>query len=210
MQNSSNLMPISDAIPAEQVSIPPNMPQMGGALTRWIGKTLMALFGWKVRGEIPNHKQLVIALAPHTSNWDFFTAMPLIMALGVKVSYLMKKEAFFWPFAKWAKALGGIPIDRSKGASVVEQIAGWFRSHEYCWVAITPEGTRSKVERYKTGFLRIADGADVPVFIITWDYPSRTFTFIEPEKYRGDHDHNAKIIKQQIDAHFVGRNPNRQ
>ncbi|GLS27933.1 1-acyl-sn-glycerol-3-phosphate acyltransferase [Marinibactrum halimedae] len=190
--------------------IPENMPRMGNTLSRWCGRTLLSLMGWKLVGEIPNEKQLVIALAPHTSNWDFLTAMPLIMAVGVKVSYLMKKEAFFWPFKGAFMALGGIPTDRSKGRSIVDQIQTWFSTHEKCWVAITPEGTRSKVSRYKTGFLRIAHGVDVPVWFIAWDYSTKTFYSLNTFQATEHYERDVERIKAQIDAHFVAKRVKRQ
>ena len=163
----------------EQVEIPINMPRMGNRFTRWLGARLLKLVGWKFRGEIANHKQMVIAAAPHTSNWDFIIAMFLVMALGVKFSYLMKKEAFVWPFKSLFMSLGGIPIDRSKGSEVISQVQNWYQQNRHCWVAITPEGTRSRVERYKTGFLRIAYSLNIPVMLVAWDYPSKTFYFLE-------------------------------
>ncbi|GAA6169142.1 1-acyl-sn-glycerol-3-phosphate acyltransferase [Sessilibacter corallicola] len=200
----------SPRVNVEELALPPNMPRMGNRFTRWLGARFLRLMGWKFRGEISNHKQIVIAGAPHTSNWDFVVAMFLVMALGVKFSYLMKKEAFIWPFKGLFMSLGGIPIDRSKGSEVISQVQQWYEKNSHCWVAITPEGTRSKVERYKTGFLRIAQSLDIPLMLVSWDYPSKTFYFIDGPELSGDIDADAADIKRFFEKNFTGRNPENQ
>ncbi|WP_317931057.1 1-acyl-sn-glycerol-3-phosphate acyltransferase [Halioxenophilus sp. WMMB6] len=195
------------AMAVEAFTPPAAMPRMGNRFTRWLGSRLMALIGWKVAGELPNHSKLVIAGAPHTSNWDFVVAMFLVMALGVKFSYLMKKEAFIWPFKGLFMALGGIPIDRSRGDQVMVQMKTWFANNDHCWVAITPEGTRSQVEKFKTGFLRIAEAAEVPVLLVAWHYPKKTFYICPLANLSGDINEDVAAIKTFYDTHFVGRNP---
>ena len=84
--------------------LPPNAPHKGNRITRAIGRGLMRLLGWKMDGQLPNCPKLIIAAAPHTSNWDFIIAMLGVLSVGLKASYLMKKEAFFWPLSglfKW-------------------------------------------------------------------------------------------------------------
>jgi len=86
--------------------IPAEMPTRGNCLTRGLGRVLLRLLGWRVVGEIPRFRKCMVAAAPHTSNWDFIVAMPAILALGVRASFLMKKEAFFWPCEGLFKSLG--------------------------------------------------------------------------------------------------------
>ncbi len=200
----------SPRVNVEELALPQNMPRMGNRFTRWLGARFLRLMGWKFRGEISNHKQIVIAGAPHTSNWDFVIAMFVMMALGVKFSYLMKKEAFIWPFKGLFISLGGIPIDRSKGNEVISQVQQWYENNSHCWVAITPEGTRSKVERYKTGFLRIAQSLDIPLMLVSWDYSSKTFYFIDEPELSGDIETDAADIKRFFEKNFTGRNPENQ
>lgn len=208
MQNHQHIIELPPSVAVEHFSVPPAMPRMGNRFSRWLGARLLGLMGWKVAGAIPNHGRLVIAGAPHTSNWDFVTAMFLVMALGVKFSYLMKKEAFFWPFKGLFMALGGIPIDRSRGDAVMEDMKTWFENNEHCWVGITPEGTRGEVQRFKTGFLRIANVAQVPILLFAWHYPKKTFYLMESPPLSGDIEADVALIKAFYDANFVGRNPN--
>lgn len=197
----------SEPKPVELVVTSENMPRAGNHFTRWLGAKVLGLMGWKIRGDIPNYKKIVIAGAPHTSNWDFIVAMFLVLGVGVKFSYLMKKEAFFWPFKGLFMRLGGIPIDRKKGAKVISQVSDWFQKNERCWVAITPEGTRAKVERYKTGFLRLAYELELPLLLVAWDYPSKTFNFIGIADLSGDIDEDLINIQKLYNENFQGRNP---
>lgn len=190
--------------------LPPNAPRMGNRLTRWVGRSLLRIMGWKLRGEFPDESRLVVALAPHTSNWDFFIAFAALMATGVRVSYLMKKEAFIWPFRNFFIRWGGIPTDRQAAQDTVGQIRQWYREHSKVWVAITPEGTRSKVNRWKTGFLRIAYAAEVPVLLVTWDYPGKTMTVDRCWPLTGDIDTDLPSIQDYVNKHYQGRDPGKQ
>ena len=191
-------------------AIPEKMPKMGNRLTRWCGRSLLRLTGWKLEGDIPNESKLIMAAAPHTSNWDFVTAASVILAIGVKLSFLMKKEAFFWPFKSLFQAIGGIPTDRQAPGGMVEQVVSWYRDHEQVWVAITPEGTRGKVNTWKSGFLRIAHAADIPILLVAWDYPSKTIRLCELVTASGDHEADVEKFKSYIDSRFTGRYPKLQ
>lgn len=206
---SSFNKPFKKPVPVEvsEITVPPSMPRMGNAFTRWVGRKMMQLTGWRVAGEVPNKPHLVIAAAPHTSNWDFILAMFLVMALGVKFSYLMKKEAFFWPLKGLFMSLGGIPVDRTRGDEVMEQMQNWYSDNSACWVAITPEGTRTSVSKFKTGFLRIAQAVNAPILLVAWDYPTKAFYLLEAPPLTGDIGRDVEIIKEFYDTNFVGRNP---
>ena len=188
----------------------PSMPRAGNRFTRWIGRSVLNLLGWRIIGNLPNARHLVVAAAPHTSNWDFIIAMSSIMAVGVKLSYLMKKEAFFWPFKSLFMSLGGIPIDRHAAKERVEQIVTWYEENPTLWVAITPEGTRSKVDVWKTGFLRIAEQAQAPVFLIGFDYQKKHLVLDTIWPTTGDHVADAEEVRQYMTSKFHGRNKSLQ
>ncbi|MFL0805282.1 MAG: 1-acyl-sn-glycerol-3-phosphate acyltransferase [Agarilytica sp.] len=190
--------------------LPEKVPSTGNALTRWLGRTILRSIGWQVKGELPNHAQVVICGAPHTSNWDFIVAMGVSLAMGIKFSYLMKKEAFIWPFRGLFMAMGGIPLDRGSSVDTVQQIAQWYRDHDQVWLAITPEGTRSKVERWKTGFLRIAHQAQVPVFLVGWHYPEKALYLDKLWHTTGDHVKDAEEIRAYLTSRYQGAHPEKQ
>lgn len=190
--------------------VPPDAPTFANSFVRSVGRLGLRILGWKVRGDIPNISKAVFAAAPHTSNWDFITAMFAVMALGVKISFLMKKEAFVWPFKRLFMALGGIPLDRGAADDIVSQIAQWFDKSERLWVVITPEGTRKRVDKWKTGFLRTAEAADVPIILVGWDYPSKTL-FVDKLWYAsGDAENDAQAIRQYMTEKYKGRHPENQ
>lgn len=191
--------------------LPPEVPSFGNSFTRWVGRVGLRLMGWKVVGEFPPEKKFLIALAPHTSNWDFVTAMFALLGTGIKLSFLMKKEAFFWPFGKFFIALGGIPIDRRAAEDTVDQIRAWYDTQDKACVAITPEGTRSKVEKWKTGFLRIVRHTGVPLFLVAWDYPTKRIVLDRYWEVSGDDfAEEAEKIRAYINSRFTGRHPEKQ
>ena len=187
-------------------------PRMGNAVTRAVAQFILNILGWKIVGQLPDHKKLIIVGMPHTSNWDFIIAMASIQSVGLKVSYMMKKEAFFWPLGGLFKWMGGIPIDRSSKNDITTQMVEYFENHDNVWLGITPEGTRSKVKRYKKGYLRIAKAADVPIAVIGIN--GATKEVILPggvwEMNEDNNDLENAKIKAFVDDNFVGINPENQ
>ena len=110
--------------------IPPNMPQLPAQrhFSRWFGRSLLRLGGWRVVGEIPDIPRLVLIAAPHSSNWDGIWGMAAKMALGFDVRLLGKDTLFWWPLSIVLRRLGVIPLDRSNPQGVVEQAIELIRS----------------------------------------------------------------------------------
>ena len=131
---------------------------------------LYKLAGWKFEGHAPSTPKSVVIAAPHTSNWDLPFMLAVPYHLRVKLKWMGKKELFDGPFGWLMKAMGGIPIDRSKANNVVSQMIEIYQQAEDLAVAIPPEGTRSKVRYWKSGFYNIAHGASVPIALGFLDY----------------------------------------
>jgi len=184
-----------------------NTPRMGNALTRWIGDFILKSMGWTLHGELPNLKKAIIIGGPHTSNWDLFLAMGSMLSVGLKFSWMMKKEAFFWPLGGLWKALGGIPIDRGADIDVVGQVKSFFAESDKVWLGLTPKGTRSKVDRYKTGYLRMAKGVGVPLFIVGIDSVNKRVVLDKLWEPTGEIDVENAAIKTYIETNYVGINP---
>lgn len=190
--------------------IPETMPTMGNAFVRWFGRNLLRLQGWKFKGELPREKKVMVVAAPHTSNWDFVVGMAAIMALGLQITFFMKKEAFFWPVAGLWKKLGGKPIDRSRAQDVSAQQVAEFERNEKIWVAITPEGTRSKVTRWKSGFVRIAHAANVPILVVGFNATSKEVVLDKVVPATDDFEGQAEDLRQYTNQIFVGIRPENQ
>ncbi|SIN60921.1 Acyltransferase [Parasphingorhabdus marina DSM 22363] len=187
-------------------------PRMGNRFTRWLGRLVLRSMGWQMVGKLPAEKKLIIVGMPHTSNWDFILAMACLQSVGLKVSFMMKREAFVWPLSTLFRYLGGVPIDRSAQGNVTSQMVNWFDRNENVWLGLTPEGTRSKVSEYKKGYLRISKAAGVPIALIGIDARSKEVVLHEKKcEYTGaNNDEDNAAIKSFVDANFFGINPENQ
>lgn len=166
------------------------------AMKRLLSRLLLKLFGWNIQNVIPSDlKKAVIIAAPHTSNLDFFIARLAYWAVGVDIKFLIKKEAFAFPFGGLLKWAGGIPVDRSKNNRMVEQVRKMMDEHETFFIMITPEGTRKANPHWKKGFYHIAMAAGVPIAIGYIDYAKKTGGIGQMLTPTGNYDEDFKIIK---------------
>ncbi len=140
---------------------------------RALGRLVLRALRWRVEGEVPDLPKFVMAVAPHTSNWDFVVGAATMFALDLRLTFISKHTLFRWPFAAVLRWMGGIPVDRSAPHGLVGDAVKAFAAVDQRILAIAPEGTRSRVARFKSGFLHIARGANVPVVLASLDYASR-------------------------------------
>lgn len=115
--------------------------------------------------------------APHTSNWDFIMAMAMAWASGIDPIWLGKKEMFAGPMRWLFKKMGGVPVDRENPAGLVDAMVELAKSGRQTAILIPPEATRAKKTHWKSGFRRIAIGADIPVVLSFMDKPTRSGGF---------------------------------
>ncbi len=179
----------------------------GNALTRWIGRVALFLLGWHVVGNPPDLSKVVIIAAPHTSNWDLILALSTMLSLGMPIHFMMKKEAFFWPLGGLFKKMGGMPIDRSAKNDVTGQVVKRFEAEDTLWIAITPEGTRSKVRGYRKGYLRIAEEAGLPVFLFGVDARNKRIVLDRELPTTGDAQADALAHYDYVMANYNGIKP---
>lgn len=155
-------------------TVPPNVPQfapsLAGAVCRWI----LRRCGWRMAGEFPDVSKLVVIAAPHSTNWDMIWGLLFKIGLRLDVHFIGKREAFFWPLGPLLRRFGGIPIDRKAAQGVVGEMAREFSARERFWLAIAPEGTRTPVREWKSGFWRIARAANVAILPVYFHYPEKT------------------------------------
>ncbi|MBH2005152.1 MAG: 1-acyl-sn-glycerol-3-phosphate acyltransferase [Sphingobacteriia bacterium] len=132
--------------------------------------------GWTIDEQLPPAiKKCIVIAAPHTSNWDLYYMMAAFSVYRLKIRFTIKKEWMRFPFSLLLRPLGGIAIDRSprkdgNRPSFVEAMTELFNNHEALIIAITPEGTRSRNDQWKTGFFHIARAANVPIVLGYIDY----------------------------------------
>lgn len=162
---------------------------------KWIARFIFWINGWKVAGEVPRLKKFVVIMAPHTSGMDFIYAMCARFILNIQFRYLGKAEVFKPPFGFIFRWLGGVPVERSEHHNLVEQVVKMFEEHDTFILALSPEGTRTYVPKWKTGFYYIALHAKVPIVLGYLDFPNKT-AGIGPLFYpTGDIDKDIEAIK---------------
>ncbi|HEY5822810.1 MAG TPA: 1-acyl-sn-glycerol-3-phosphate acyltransferase [Cyclobacteriaceae bacterium] len=165
------------------------------------------LLGWKTRGDFPRElKKFIIAVGPHTSNWDFLVGVAARSIFRIqKAKFIGKSQLFKAPYGWLFRMLGGYPVERSKSTDFTDQVAAIFKSKEEFMLAVAPEGTRKKVEKLKTGFYYIALKANVPIVPVGFDFGRKEVTVgapLFPTEFSKDMEtllHFYKDIK--------GRNP---
>ena len=142
-------------------------------LSYWIGRFWLWLFGWKLCGDVAPYRKFVLIGAHHTSNWDFPFMLATAYAMRVRLSWLGKHTLFVPPWGWFMRRLGGIPVDRRAPQALVVQMAEKFRDSDELVLALSPEGTRSKVGGWKSGFYHIASASGVPIGLGYLDYERR-------------------------------------
>lgn len=161
-------------------------------------RLFLAIIGWRVVDEKPDVRKAVLLAAPHTSNWDFPIFLASAGVLRLEARFLGKhtlfKGRFGW-FFHWA---GGIPVDRTGGnpGAVVDQAVAAFKAQDHLILTIAPEGTRSKVNEWKTGFYRIAHGAGVPIIPAYVDARTKTIGFGKPFEPTGDMTKDINTLRE--------------
>lgn len=138
-----------------------------------LSKFIFWLFGWKIKGVVPPLKKFVVIGAPHTSAWDMLFGMCAKYLLEIDFVFFGKKEIFDSWYGFIFRALGGIPVDRAVNHNMVDYAVKMFNEHENFILALSPEGTREYVPKWRTGFYHIAMGAKVPVVLGYLDFENK-------------------------------------
>lgn len=176
-------------------ALTPEAPRrQGQGLIRMLGALIIAPSDWKVVGEFPNVPKLVAIAAPHSSNWDGFFGISVAYWLRLGAHWMGKSQLFRFGLGPLMRALGGIETDRSNPKGAVGQIAEQFRTRDRLWLFIAPEGTRKPVTKWRTGFWHIAEAAQVPIFPVAIDFPTKTFHLGPLIHTTGDKDKDFQTI----------------
>lgn len=154
------------------------------------------ILGWHIEGSFnPKIKKSVVIVVPHTSWHDFFVGLYARRILKTNINWLGKKELFTWPFSYYFKWTGGTPLDRTPGQNKVDAIAKIFKEKEEFRLALAPEGTRKKVNKWKTGFYYIAKEANVPIISVSFNYKTKIVTINEPFVVSGDIEKDIMVLQ---------------
>ena len=155
-------------------------------MLRSLAKFILRVAGWKALGEPPTVPKAVIIAAPHTSNWDGVWALLYKTALDLDVRFFAKHSLFWFPLGMLLRGLGGIPLDRSRAESAVDEAVRMYIENEQFLFGLAPEGTRSLTGGWKSGFYRIASMANVPVIPGFLNYRDKIIRIGDPIELSGD------------------------
>lgn len=161
---------------------------------------ILKLMGWRTgRPDIPEQKFIVI-VAPHTSNWDLVVGILCAMDMGLldnwHYGFMVKHTALRWPvFGPFIKWLGGIGINRTGKQNAIDQVAAAFAAHDQLMIIITPEGTRKRVDYWKSGFYHIARKAGVPIYPGVIDYRRKVGELTNPLYPTGDLAADLEVLR---------------
>lgn len=172
----------------ETVGARAGYPRRGNAFSRALGRGLLALGGWRIEGDLPALPRFVLIVAPHTSAWDLIVGLCAMLATGLQAAWFGKHTIFHFPLSPLLRWLGGEPVDRTAPHGVVDAAVQRFQTRAQWVLGLAPEGTRRRVVAWKTGFLRIAATADVPIVPVWFDYHSRVIGIGTPVQPSGDDD----------------------
>jgi 1-acyl-sn-glycerol-3-phosphate acyltransferase len=169
----------------------------------------LKVMGWEATGTFPDLPKYVLVGAPHTSNWDFLFTMLLMFSKGVRFNWIGKDSLFRWPVTGLLHRLGGIPVKRDRKGNFVSQMVEIYNRSSHLIIAISPEGTRSLVTRWKTGFYYMALGARVPLVLGYVDYRRRQVG-VGPVVYPNDDIEATFAELREFYADKTGKYPHKQ
>lgn len=167
----------------------------------WLVNKWLTLRGWKFTGELPDVPKMIIIGAPHTTNWDFIIYLGFLRHFRIKASFIGKHTLFRWPFGYFFRWLGGISVDRSKAAGLVQQVVNAIADSDRMILVMAPEGTRKPAPYWKSGFLKIASKADIPIVLGYVDFPNRRAGLGPMVRFDGD----AKGLMDQARVYYADK-----
>ncbi len=196
-------------VSASKKQIPKSFRANRSRFLQWLGRAVLSFFGWKVKGGIEekhNHKKLVVLIAPHTSNWDGIFGVAALAGLDARITFIGKHTAFKYGLGAFLRYMGGIPVDRSRPGGIIQHAIDQIKEIDGSLIAISPEGTRSKVKEWKTGFLRIAKEIKAEIVPASLDYSKKEILLGKVFKLSGDNQKDISDLKKYYSA-FKPKHP---
>ncbi len=178
-----------------------------------VARGVLRLAGWRVMFDGLPARQGVLIVYPHTSNWDFVIGVFAKWSIGIPLAFWGKDSLFKLPlFGRWLRWIGGVPVDRNSPhgavAEMVARLVAARRHGGFLWLALSPEGTRSYRESWRSGFYQTALRADVPLALAFFDYAERRVGIDSFIRLSGDVAHDMAAIEARL-GHRRGCKPQR-
>ena len=176
---------------------------------QWLGRSVLSILGWKVTGIITNDQaknNLVVIVAPHTSNWDGILGIAALAGLDAKITFIGKDTVFKYGLGHFLRYVGGIPVNRKNPGGIIKDAIDQLKIRKGSLIAMSPEGTRAKVKEWKTGFLRIASEIKADIVPASLDFKKKEILLGEIFKPSGDNTKDILDLKKYYSA-FVPKHP---
>ena len=176
---------------------------------QFLGKLVLSIFGWRVKGSISenfSNQKLVVIVAPHTSNWDGIFGVATVAGLDAKITFIGKHTAFRYGLGAFLRYMGGIPVDRSKPGGIIRDAIDQIKKIDGSLIAMSPEGTRSKVKEWKTGFLRIAKELNTNIIPASLDFAKKEILLGKAFVPSGNNEEDIRALKEYYSV-FTAKHP---
>jgi len=155
---------------------------------KWLSEKYLIMRGWTIEGTMPPVSKAIVIGVPHTSNWDFFMFLAFVHHHDLHVKFLIKDNLMVWPLSWFMKRWGAIPVDRTSSHHLIDSVVQSFNDHDEMILVMAPEGTRGRTDRWKSGFWRMADAANVPIVMVGVDGATKRLEIGPSVKVDGDPD----------------------
>jgi 1-acyl-sn-glycerol-3-phosphate acyltransferase len=169
-------------------------------IVQWLARWFLRTFGWRVEGTIPpilGNKNLILIAGPHTSNWDGVFGFAAILGLDAKITFFGKYTLFNKPIlGRFLKYMGGIPVDKSKpGRGLTDVAIENMKKLNGSLIAMSPEGTRAKTEKMRSGFLRIAKAVEGQIFLGAFDFDKKRIVLDKFYNPSGNNEQDLQWVR---------------
>jgi 1-acyl-sn-glycerol-3-phosphate acyltransferase len=176
-----------------------------------LARGILAIAGWRVVFDGLPSKQGVMIVYPHTSNWDFVVGVLAKWSIGIPLVFWGKDTLFAVPLlGRWLRWIGGVPVDRaSPRGAVADMVSRLIEARDkdrFLWLALSPEGTRSYRDAWRSGFHQVALQAQVPLALAFFDYTERRVGVDSFIRLCGDVVRDMGAIEARL-GHRRGRKP---
>lgn len=193
-------MPRTGKIIVSRRQIPSKYRASRPKIVQWLARWFLRIFGWKVEGIVPpiaGNENLILIAGPHTSNWDGVFGFAAILGLDAKITFFGKYTLFNKPvLGRFLKYMGGIPVDKSKpGRGLTDVAIENMKKLNGSLIAISPEGTRAKTEKMRSGFLRIAKAVEGQIFLGAFDFDKKRIVLDKFYNPSGNNDQDLQWIR---------------
>lgn len=191
--------------------IPINFRASRPKIVQWLARCFLRAFGWKVEGAVPPvaiNENLILIAGPHTSNWDGVFGFAAILGLDAKITFFGKYTLFNKPvLGRFLKYMGGIPVDKSKpGRGLTDVAIENMKKLNGSLIAMSPEGTRAKTEKMRSGFLRIAKAVEGQIFLGAFDFANKRIVLDKFYNPSGNNEQDLKWVRNYF-MQFQAKHP---